>query len=285
MSFIPYQNNTLRLQWATLLLSGFFVLISCSNEEKEEKYIAKVYNYKLYEKDIPQEILEDETTKEIFIKTWVENKILFYQAKLDNRIDQRSIQNQVEKYEEELYYFYLEELLISEKLDTTITENEIVKYYNQNKEEFVLNDFLVKVMYLKVPVDAPDIEKIKRKYLLKNPKDIDEILQYAKIYSSNFYYDEENWIYFDDITKEVPLGDMPKERTITQKKKLYFEDGNHYYFLNILDYKLKDALSPLSFERDNIRKKILNLRIKRLRDSIKEEIIKKEYNKGNVKIP
>jgi hypothetical protein len=265
-------------------LSGFFVLGSCKNDVPEKAYLAKVYNYTLYEEDVPEDILEDEMKLEIYINQWIENNILYYNARIDSRIDEKEVNLQVDKFKQELYYYYLEDLLIKEKLDTSVSESQISSYYNENKEEFVLKDFLVKVLYLKVGVDAPELSKIKQKYLLKNPKDIADIIQYAKIYSGNFYYDEDNWIYFDDILKEVPIKDISKERFITQKKKLYFDDGTDFYFLNVLDYKLKDALSPLNFERENIKKKILNLRLKKLREEIKKEIITKEYKKGNVTI-
>lgn len=284
MFCIHFQNNRNRKIWATLFLSGFFVLQACKNETSQREFIAKVYNEKLYKEDIPQDILEDEMKLEVYVDQWVERQILYYQARTEPRINQNEIQQQVDDFKKDLYYYHLEELLMEDELDTNVTEAEIQSYYNSHKEEFLLKDFLVKVLYLKVGLDAPDLEKIKRKYLLKNPKDIEEIIQYAKIYSSNFYYDEENWIYFDDILKEVPLKDIPVERFITQKKKLYFEDGNYVYFLNILDFKLKDALSPLNFERENIRKKILNIRQKNLRKKIKEDLIKKEYEKGNVTI-
>ena len=284
MYYIPSLNKIFNIGLATLLMGGFFVFNSCQTEAEDREYIAQVYNERLYEDDIPPDILEDKIKLDLFIDQWIESRILYYRARTDKRIDEDAIQRQVENFKRELYYYHLEEILLKERMDTNISDSEIQNYYNENKDEFLLKDFLVKVLYLKVSIDAPDIDKIKRTYLLKKPKDIDEIIQYAKIYSSNFYYDDENWIYFDDILKEVPLKDIVKERFITQRKKLYFDEGNYVYFLNILDYKLKDAVSPLNFERENIRKKILNIRQKRMRREIKNEIITKEYKEGNVTI-
>ena len=203
-------------------MSGFFIFQSCQSDKEEREYIAQVYNERLYKSDIPEDILEDEVKLDIYVNQWVERQILYYRARTDARIDQNEIQHQVDDFRKDLYYYYLEELLLKEEIDTNVSEREIQQYYNTHKEEFLLKDFLVKVLYLKVGMDAPDLEKIKRIYLLKNPKDIEEIIQYAKIYSNNFYYDEENWIYFDDILKEVPLKDVIEERFITQKKKLFW---------------------------------------------------------------
>ena len=101
---------------------------------------------------------------------------------------------------------------------------------------------------------------------------------------SNFYYDAENWIYFDDILKEVPLQDINKDKFILKRSKIRFEEGGFYYFLNIIDYKLKNSISPLSFERNKIKDRIINIRIRALREEIRKEIITNAYANDKVKI-
>ena len=69
-----------------------------------------------------------------------------------------------------------------------------------------------------------------------------------------------------------------------KRSKTRFEENGYHYFLNIIDYKLKNTTYPLSFEKNNIKERIINIRIKDLRDQVKNEIISKAYNDGNVKI-
>ena len=138
------------------------------------------------------------------------------------------------------------------------------------------------VLYLKIPLDAPDIDKMGSAYKLRNEDDLETIEIYAKMYASNFYYDIDNWIYFDDLLKEIPLHDINKDRFILKLSKLRFEESGFYYFLNILDYKLKNSTSPISFERENIKARIINLQIKELRETIKNDIIKKAYEDSKV---
>ena len=172
----------------------------------------------------------------------------------------------------------LEQKLVNEQLDTAVTDDQVQTYYNAHQSDFQLNDYLVKVLYLKIPVDAPDVDKIAKQYRLYNETDIEEIEIYAKIYASNYYYDEENWIYFDDLLKEVPLQDINKDRFIMKRSKTRFEEAGFFYFLNVIDYKLKNSTSPLSFEKQNIKDRILNMRVKDLREEIKKDIITKAYD-------
>ena len=207
-----------------------------------------------------------------------------HKAKENDQIDEEQIERKVEEFKKELYILEMEQQMVNEKLDTNVSDEAIKKYYESHQDEFQLNDYLVKVLYIKIPVDAPEIDRIGNKYKLYRPSDIEDIEIYAKIYASNFYYDEENWIYFDDLLKEIPLQDINKDRFIMKKSKIRFEENGYHYFLNILDFKLKNTLSPLSFEKNNIKERILNMRIKDLRETIKNDLIKEAYESNSVKI-
>jgi len=272
----------------------FFILpflITCSGTSDKGLLLATVGEEKLYQEDLNflfahNRYSYDDSVSLVkaYTETWVEEQILVQEAKKSDKIDLDVIDKRVENFKNDLLIQELENISIAERLDTAVSESEIQKYYTDNQKEFQLNDYLVKVLYLKIPFDAPDIEKIGQAYKLARPGDLEEIQIYAKIYASNFYYDIDNWIYFDDLLKEIPLQDINKDKFILKRSKIRFEEGGSYYFLNILDYKLKNTTSPLSFETENIRDRIINTRIKTLREEIKNEIITKAYAENVVKI-
>lgn len=259
-----------------------FLLISCGEETDHRKYVAKVGRNKLYEKDIKDISSEEERT--MFIENWVLNQLYLREFE-KNELEASEISKRVEEYESSLKKHAIEEKLVLEKLDTVVSEKEIESFYKNHKSDFELKDFLVRVMYLKIPSNAPDIDKVSKWYLLKNPKDTAAMQEYAKLYAVNFYYDDQSWVFFDDILKEVPLRDFDKERFIVRKSKVDFEDNGFSYFLNIYDYRLKDALSPIEFERERIRQRIINNRIKKVRKQIEKELLEKAYANKEISIP
>lgn len=273
------------------ILLIFSIITSCSSGEDKGEVIASVNEAELFEADLNDYLssLQYETTDSAEIATeyvdqWVQDQILVQAAQSNEKVDQEVIDKKVEDFRNELLILELEEQLVDERLDTNISDKEIKAYYDSHQQDFQLNDYLVKVLYLKISSDAPDLDKIGQQYKLYREKDIEEIEVYAKIYATNYYYDEDNWIYFDDLLKEIPLQDINKDRFIMKRSKVRFEEQGYYYFLNIIDYKLKNTTSPLNFEKKNIKERILNIRIKELREEIKNEIISKAYNDGAVKI-
>ena len=264
-------------------------LIGC-NRKSSEKVIAQVYDQKLTESQIQTELdrvkITDDSLSfiEAYISNWVNQQVLVYNAKNENLLDKSLIENKVNNYRNQLLVHHYQNYLIKKQLDTVVTDSEIEEYYLSHKPDFQLKDYLVKVLYIKVSEDAPDIEKLSKWYRLNADTDEEDIIQYAGIYATNFYFDKNNWIYFDEITKEIPLTDINKDRFITKKSDIKFNENNYYYFLNIIDYKLKNAVSPIEFERDNIKERILNKRILKMRESINSELLKKAENENAIKI-
>lgn len=266
-------------------------LLSCSGNGDKGKLLAVVGDEELYQADLNHLFTRsrysfDDSIALVknYTQNWVEEQILVQQAEETDEIDQDIIDIRVKNFRNDLLIHELENQLLSERLDTHVTHEEIQAYYLNNQKEFQLNDYLVKVLYLKVTPDAPDLEKVGQWYKLSKPADIDDISAYAKVYASNFYYDINNWIYFDDLLKEVPLQDINKDKFILKRSKIRFEEGGYYYFLNIIDYKLKNSISPLSFEQENIKERIMNIRVRNLREEIKTELINQAYAENKVQI-
>ncbi|MFT4599858.1 MAG: hypothetical protein ACI857_000025 [Arenicella sp.] len=276
------------LKYSTLF-ALVIILSACSSGEDKGKLLAKVFESELYQSDLNYLFRNKDYAKEdsvaiaqSFVDEWVKSEILVHEASMNDKIDIGSIEKKTEGIKNDLIVMELEQVLVDEQLDTAVSKEEVQKYYDSHLQDFELNDYLVKVLYLKVPGDAPNIDKIGSHYKLYNEKDINEIDKYAQLYASNYYYDEENWIYFDDLLKEIPLQDINKDRFIMKRSKIRFEENGNYYFLNIIDYKLKNTTSPISFERGNIKERIIHTRVMELREQIKNEIISKAYDENAV---
>jgi hypothetical protein len=276
--------------WIITLL--VLVFTSCgTNENNSDVIVAKVYDKELYfneysylfDKDDMNE-MDSTIISNDYISDWIEEQILVHNAQNNNNVNLIEIENKTERYKNSLIIHKLENDYIEKNIDTNITETELTNYYKNHQNDFQLNDYLVKVLYLKISIDAPDINKLDKWYKLYKESDISEIETYAKLYASNFYYDEENWMYFDELTKEIPLNDINKDKFITQKSKLRLDENGYYYFLNVIDYKLKNTISPLEFEKDNIKQRILNIRIKELRQELKKDNIQKAHDEKSVNI-
>ena len=206
------------------------------------------------------------------VDKWVREEAIIQRAILELPDEALDLERQLESYKKSLLIYAYEKELVKKKLDTLVTDAEIQQYYLEHQDNFKLQDYIVKVFYLKVVKDAPKLDEVRKWYKLKTDEDRENLLSYSPVHSVNYYFDEQKWVYFDDVLKVIPLTDINKSSFIRNKRKVTFQEDNFVYFLNIRDFRLKDAVSPLSLEREKIKSIILNVRANQLKKKIREEL-------------
>lgn len=248
-----------------------FLFSSCSKFKSKEtvtsdKVIARAYDKYLNLDDI-RNIVPKGTSKSDsitiirnFVENWIQQQVVLKKANDNLDDEQKNVEQKLEEYRNSLITYIYESELIRQKLDTSISDNDIEKYYNENANNFQLKDNIIKVVYFKIPKNAPKIDKVKNWYRSENPKDRKLLEEYCYQFASDYYFNEEEWLLFDDLLKKVPIETYDKEQFLKNNRFIEIPDSNAVYFVNIKGFKIKESLSPLSFEKENIRNLIINKR-------------------------
>jgi len=139
-------------------------------------------------------------------------------------------------------------------------------------------------LYLKIPKNSTQLNKIKKYYKLTKEGDIDILTKYAQKSAEVFYYNVEEWIFYDDLLKQIPIEGYNKVNFITKKKKIYFEKEDFIYFVNVYDFRIKDGISPLSFEKDKIKSILLNIRANNLRKELRSNLFSDGIENNSIEI-
>ncbi|MAE14234.1 MAG: hypothetical protein CL821_01410 [Crocinitomicaceae bacterium] len=73
------------------------------------------------------------------------------------------LKKKINKYKRSLITYEFEQFYINKRLDTSINSLEINDYYTSHLDDFVLNDYVVKCMYMKVPKKSKILKEVKKK--------------------------------------------------------------------------------------------------------------------------
>ena len=257
-----------------------FILLSVSfkNESKELK-IARFNDIFLYQSELINEIpiTLNEKDSAIFadnyIHKWLVDQMIMEKSEEMIPLKFNSVEKKINKYKRSLITYEFEQFYINKRLDTSINSLEINDYYTSHLDDFVLNDYVVKCMYMKVPKKSKILKEVKKNYHIKNEKMVDQMMKIGQKENVKFYYNPEEWIFFDDLLKELPiLENYSKVEFIKKKKKTIIEYIDYIYFVNIFDYIIKNGTSPLSFETNKIKSIILNQRSRDLRKKLRLDL-------------
>ena len=273
----------------TNLLPRFFafiwvilLFISCKSESNE-KNLARFKDVYLNKSEIINEVpitLNQEDSAifaDNYIHKWLVNQMIMDKSEEMIPMEVQKVEKKINKYKMSLISYEFEQFYINKRLDTSISKFQISNYYDNHLDDFVLNDYVVKCMYLKVPKKSKFIKEIKKNYSLTNEEMIDEIMKIGQNEEVSLYYNPEEWVFFDDLMKQIPiLEKYSKIEFIKKRKKVILEFNNYIYFVNVFDYIIKNGTSPLSFEENKIKSIILNQRAKSLRKKLRQDL----YNDG-----
>ena len=259
---------------------SFIILlsVSCKNESKELK-LARFNDIFLYKSELINEIpiTLNEKDSAIFadnyIHKWLVDQMIMEKSEEMIPLKFNNVEKKIYKYKRSLITYEFEQFYINKRLDTSINSLEINDYYTSHLDDFVLNDYVVKCMYMKVPKKSKILKEVKKNYHIKNEKMVDQMMKIGQKENVKFYYNPEEWIFFDDLLKELPiLENYSKVEFIKKKKKTIIEYNDYIYFVNIFDYIIKNGTSPLSFETNKIKSIILNQRSRDLRKKLRLDL-------------
>lgn len=274
------------------ILFLFCILIfACKNSNKnvDENILAEVNGVYLYKNDLPETIYNElgkgDNKEELkaYVNKWVEKQLIISEA---NRILNSSEKDKtalLEDYKNSLLIYDYQQKIIKEKLDSAVTDQDIVAFYNQNPQNFILKENIVKIRYIKINKGNNELNKIKN--LMQNPNSINDSLLnlIAQKQALNFYINN-NWLYLNDITKEIPLDEnYDKERFLSNNKFIQIEENGVLYLLYIIDFIVKNKTSPIEFEKDKIKQIILYQRKLDFLKNNQKTILNKALDKGQVK--
>ena len=272
----------------------FFVLflLACRSglRNDSEEILARVGDEYLYASELDGIIFPGVSAKDSlilsqnFINNWIRQKLLLKHAEKNLTSEQKDFSKQLEDYRNSLIIYKYETILIEQRLDTVVTEEEIEEYYNKNKNNFELKDNIVKVSYVKINVDSPEIDKIRFFIRSDSLQFRDSLEKYCNLYATKYFLDNESWILFDELMKEIPINTYNYEVFLKNNRYVEIKDNPYFYIAYFDDFEIKDGISPLSFERENIINYIVNQRKVKLVNDLKEKTFREAMEKNKFEI-
>ncbi|MCD4773390.1 MAG: hypothetical protein K8R41_08425 [Bacteroidales bacterium] len=261
-----------------------------SQTSDPDNAIARVYNDYLYSSELKDLFSKDVPIKDSlilvknYINNWVKQKLIIKQAEKNLSYEQKDFSDQLESYRNSLIIYKYETLLLNQKLDTIVSEQEIENYYNSNSEIFKLKNDIVKVNYIVLDNNFTDIKKIKHFINMDEIFAKDSLEMYCKKNAAEYYLDDEYWMFFDELLLNIPIKSYNYEEFLNNNKYLEFENSSLKYFVKFIDFKTKESVPPLSFESNNIKSIIINQRKTELINKLEKEIFNNAIDNNDIEI-
>jgi len=273
----------------TVLFLLVFVVASCEYLQVEEKestsseIVAIVNTEKLFREDlvniVPNNISKEDSIVLVkgYINDWAVKQLLLSNAESNSSLEEvTEIKELVKDYRESLLINSYKERLINQQLDTVISETEIELFYENNKENFKLNEELLKVKYLHFDNNIINKKEFIKLFQSDNIEDL-EALEKQQLSFKFYQFNDSIWTQLDKVLLKLPFS---KENLLNKTKILQKQDSLGLYLVAINDVLVRNDTAPLSYIEPTIKQMILHRRkIELIRDI--EKILVKDATKNN----
>lgn len=193
---------------------------------------------------------------EDYIRQWAED-VLFYKKAVSSKDPQ--IESKVEQYRRDLYIHALEEKLVRQKMDKSVSQADIEAFYSANEDMFRLEDALLRGLLLVVPNGTPDMPKL-RKWMMQYDAEIENIEKYAYNYATGYELFTDDWKTAVQVRRYMPLRQQEFINALRQKKQIEVQDSLLTYVLQVSDKRLPGEQMPVEYAEPGIRKILLGER-------------------------
>jgi hypothetical protein len=276
-----------------IILSAVFLLESCGNSNKtpERIRVAEVGDVVLYYDMIPgiiqHGINETDSIAIIrnYINKWAKRELLLQKAEdnLSSSLKDEIAQQLIETRANLVIYQYQRQMMI-EKMDTILSEAELENYYTTNQKSFVLSSNIVKALFIKLPVEVPDLNRIKLLARSNKQSDLQLLETYCYQFAEKFDDFNEDWVSMDRLSVELHKDIENQENFLKQNSFFETNDSTSVCLVSIRDYRLRASIAPYEYVKDDIRRIIWNTRRFDFIQSLENGIYNDALKQNNFKI-
>lgn len=274
------------------LLACFCILMLCSCHWGDDRaqLIAEIGDHRLTWKEVSDVVPDNSSAADSaaladhYIHDWITKQLIIAKAEASLPEELMSFEEMIENYRSSLMIYAFEQEWVRQKLDTVVSEQEIEQYYTENEKNFQLKDYILKVKFTAIAADSKQINALKKVFNSPKPEDLVKWQKLCVELGAAYYFNEEEWMKWDDFIKQIPLEVYDIEGFLKKKNTIEFEKENNLYLISIADYQLAGSKSPLSFEREKIRTMIINKRKLTLLENMRQDIYAKAQQDGDIKL-
>ncbi|WP_297329280.1 peptidyl-prolyl cis-trans isomerase [uncultured Bacteroides sp.] len=278
----------MRITYLLLFIMLFCVACSEQHDHKGQTPLVELDGNFLYKEDL-QAVLSAELSKDDsllfadhYIRNWVEDVLLYDKAQ-SNIPNSGEIDKLVENYRKALIMHTYQQALIHQQLSEEISEQDLTDYYEKNQTLFKVERPLMKGLFIKVPLTAPQLTNVKRWYKTKTQEAVDHLEKYSLQNAVKYEYFYDKWILVSEVLDMIPLKVPDVDEYLNNNRQVELKDTAFYYFLNVSDYRKIGEEEPYEFARTQVKDLLLNVKQVEFMKQVKDDLYQRAVKKDEIK--
>lgn len=232
---------------------------------------------------IPPGVSESDSAQmaDKYIRSWID-EILLYKKAEGNIPDNTKIEELVKAYRRTLITHSYIEQIVSQEVEGNISDAEVGKYYENNKEIFLATEPYVKGLYIKVPNSASGMSQVRHWYKDPSESSIDKLEKYGLRNAVDYEYFYDKWRPLDEILLRLPIKEIDKKK-LEKERNIEVSDSAFHYFLHVDEFLGEGEVLPLEYADKEIREILMNTKRVEFISRMKEDLYNEASDNNDIK--
>ena len=279
------------------LLIAFLMFIGVSScdylpitKKNQREAVARVKDVYLYKDELSHLKTEGMASQDSiltvnnYINLWVKHQLLLDKAKLNLEEKSDEFDALVRKYEGDLYINSYKEALVQQNLNEEVSEEEQVKFYNEQRQNFRLNEELMQLKYIRFEKSIFNQKELIKLFKSDSSADLDS-LKAKELFLVSHHLNDTVWVKYNDVIRQIPiLKEFDKKSLLKKDKLIQKEDSLNVYLVSVKDVLERNEIAPMSYVRPTMIQMILQQRKLLLIREIEETLVDDARNKQEFEI-
>jgi len=138
-----------------------------------------------------------------YINRWATEKLLIDRAIINLSADkQQELENLINQYRQDLYTRAYKDAIISQSLDTVISEKTLDSFYQQNSNNFRLNEDILQIRFAQLPKSHSALKSLTENFKRYNHKD-SKLLDSLSIQFFKYNFNDSIWVKAVDVINVI----------------------------------------------------------------------------------
>lgn len=221
----------------------------------------------------------------VYVDRWVRKQLKLKEAEILFSSSEKDIDQMVEEYRQALLIRKLDQQYVDRSVDTTFTDDEIITYYNNHKNDFRLDRTIVKGRIVRFGGEYRQAAKLKTLLAARGEqqrKDFRDICEKNNFTVTDF---GDQWADFSEFLGFLPTVQSQNYDPILASTAVQeMRDNNSHYYFQIDAVRREGEPIPPERLRTTIRRILFNQRQGEIIRQHEEELYTRAVENGEVKV-
>lgn len=267
-------------QWVRKLSDGASELLG-------DEVIARVGEHKLFRSDLEKILpggLEAEDSISLarqYIYSWAEDLLLLDMAEGQLSKTEKDVSKELEEYRRSLLKYRYQEHYVTERLDTSVTPEQIQAYYEAHPDKFVLDHAVVKCRILIIPSSSKSIKPIRKLMGSSDAMDLAEADSLSRMAAIRYLDASESWMDALQLAREMGTDYNSIAAALRRGDVEFTDEADNLHYAHIVEIVREGKTAPLEFVSGRIRDILLNTRKHTLTTALERDLLERARNNGS----